>query len=231
MSAVNPLLLPVTKNTETIRRDVLTNILKMLNKRKWIKDENLQAETNRVIDTQNDNSVYKVTLDVDLNNLMTYYPPENTDTRDLDEKFNGKILAIKLLSQKITSIGKSPIIQEFLAENKNNHKIVIVEAITDKSRAQIMSMFKYTEFFIEPYFMIDLMELCCSPQYEVLDPENSLIFLEKYNVKKHQLKKMFDIDPASLYFFLQQRQIVRIIRDSELTGQSIDYRLVIHKGT
>ena len=212
-----------------LRQTVLTNIIKMLNKRKWLKDENIQKETDAVIKAQNDNHVYSINLDVDLNNLTTYYQPEEGEERKMSEGFNGKIVMIKMLPQKITSVGKSPIIQEFFNEHKKIHKILVVDSISDKSKAQIMSI-KHVEVFTEPFLMLDMMELICSPKYEVLTPEEIPTFLESYHLTRKQMKKMFDNDPASQYLFLKKKQIVRIIRPSEISGSAIDYRLVVHKG-
>ena len=40
-STNNPLLLPVRKDIDTIRKTVLTNIIKMLIERKWLNKDNL----------------------------------------------------------------------------------------------------------------------------------------------------------------------------------------------
>lgn len=227
MSKINPLL-TVKKDIETIRVTVLTNVIKMLNKRKWLNDDNLETQIEKAIKSQNDNHVYIIDLDVDLNNLTTYYPPDEEE-RIFSEGFNGKQIVIKLLPQKVTSISKSPIIQEFFNEHKKVHKIIIVDSVSDKSKSQIMAL-KHIEIFSEPFFMLDMMELVCSPKYEVLTPEEIPSFLESYHLTRKQMPKMFDNDPASLYLFLKKKQIVRIIRDSENTGSSVSYRLVIHKG-
>ena len=228
MSKNNPIL-SIKKDSETIRITVLTNVVKMLNKRKWINDSNVEKEIEKMIKTQNDNHVYMVNLDVDLSNLDTYYPPEDNEERKFIEGFIGNTVAIKLLPQKITSVGKSPIIQEFFNENKKNHKILIVDSISDKSKAQ-MTLIKHVEVFTEPFFMLDLMEIICCPKYEVLTPKETTDFLNSYHLTRKQMKKIFDTDPASQYLFVKKKQIVRIIRDSEISGKSVDYRLVIHKG-
>ena len=228
MSKINPSL-SIKKDSETIRTTVLTNIIKMLNKRKWLNDENLNKEIEKAINSQNDNHVYVINLDVDLVNVTTYYPLEEGEERKFAEGFVGNVVVIKLLPQKITSVGKSPIIQEFFNEHKKSHKILIVDSISDKSKTQIMSA-KHIEVFSEPYFMLDLMEIVCCPQSEVLTPAEILVFLESYHLTRKQMKKMFDNDPASQYLFLKKKQIVRIIRNSEISGKSVDYRLVVHKG-
>lgn len=228
MSKINPLL-SVKKDSETIRITVLTNVIKMLNNRKWINDNNVNKEIEKIVKSQNDNHIYVINLDVKLNEVLTYYPLEEGEERKFPEGFIGNTVVVKLLPQKITSVSKSPIIQEFFNEYKKNHKILIVDSISDKSKAQITSA-KYIEVFSEPYFMLNLMDIVCCPKYEVLTPAQTLDFLESYHLTRKQMKKMFDNDPASQYFFLKKKQIVRIIRDSEISGKSVDYRLIVHKG-
>lgn len=226
--AVNPLLLPVKKNIDTVRKTVLTNIIKMFNKRKWISNDNLEKEIKQVTEEYNDNNIYKINLDVDLNNVETYYPVDEGEEKKFND-LSGKFVMVKLLPQKITSVSKSPIIQEFFTEYKKIHKILIVDSISDKSKNQITAS-KHIEVFSESFFMIDMMELVCSPKYEVLTPTETQLFLESYHLTRKQMKKIYDTDAASYYLFLKKKQIIKIIRDSELTGKSVDYRLVVHRG-
>jgi DNA-directed RNA polymerase subunit H (RpoH/RPB5) len=220
----------IKKDSETIRKTVLTNILKMLCNRKWINSENLNDKIDKIINEQNDNHVYIINLDVDLKNVKTFYPVDDGVIREFADNYDGKTIAVKLLPQKITSIGKSPIIQEFFNYYKKCHKILIVESISVKSKMAISNM-KGIEIFSEPYFMLDMMEIVCSPEYEILEPEETIKFLENNHLTRKQMKKIFDNDPASQYFFLKAKQIVRIIRNSEMTGKSVDYRLVVHKNS
>lgn len=228
--SVNPLLLPVRKDIDTIHNTVLTNVIKMLSNRKWISFENSEKRINEIINTHNDDQIYKVKLDVSLSTLPTYDPSEMVNEDATKHKdFEDNIVMIKLLPQKITSIGKSPIIGEFMEKYRKNHKILIVDNISDKSKQQLISH-KYMEVFRESFFMLNLLEHVCSPKYEVLTPDESKEMLKSYFLLKKQMKRMYDSDPASLYFFLKKKQIVRIIRNSELTGGAIDYRIVVpHK--
>jgi DNA-directed RNA polymerase subunit H (RpoH/RPB5) len=228
MAKINPLL-SIKKDSETIRTTVLTNIVKMLYNRKWISAENYPNEINKIINSYNDNQIYIINLDVNLIDVPTYYPIDEGEDRNFNDKFNGKTIAIKLLPQKITSIGKSPIIQEFMNEYKKSHKIIIVDSISEKSKSQI-TVSKHIEIFEESFFMINLMDIVCCPKYEILTPDETLTFLESYHLTRKQMNKMYDSDPMSQYLFLKKKQIVRIIRDSEITGQAVNYRLVIHKG-
>jgi DNA-directed RNA polymerase subunit H (RpoH/RPB5) len=237
MSA-NPLLLPVRKDIDTVHKTVLTNILKMLCNRKWILSDNLKSKTIEIINTHNDEQVYKIRLDISLSSFPTYDPQEQNEEEPKEKSNNKKesdfednIVMVKLLPQKITSVSKSPIIMEFFSTYKKFHKILIVDSISDKSKHQLISN-KYTEVFTESFFMLDILEHVCSPKYEVLSPLESKEMLGSYHLLKKQMKRMFDTDQISLYFFLKKRQIIRIIRNSELTGGAIDYRIVVpHKNS
>lgn len=227
--SINPLLLPVKKDADTIRATVLTTIIKMLHRRGWIHAENVEKQINNVIASQNDDNIYKVTLDVKLLSFPTYDPQDDTPNKKVDKEFDDKVIMIKLLSQKVTSISKSPIITDFLTAYKKTHRILVVEDISEKAKQQLISN-KHIEVFSEVFLLIDLLEYVCSPTYEILTPDQCTQLLEEYHLTKRQMKVMLDTDPASMYLFLKQKQIVRITRDSELTAKTVDYRIVVHKG-
>ena len=227
--SINPLLLPVKKDVDTIRETVLTNIVKMLYNRKWITEDNLQKQITNIISSHNDDHIYKVFLDVSLSTYPTYDPTDDESQKKVDIDFEDKIVMIKLLPQKVTSILKSPIITEFISTYKKVHKILIVDGMPFKTKYQITSK-KYIEVFDEVFFMINLLENTCSPKYEVLTSSECTELLTTYHLSRRQMKLMLDNDPVSLYLFLKKKQIVRIIRDSELTGKAVDYRIVVHKG-
>lgn len=213
--SINPLLLPIKKDAETIRTTILTNIVKMLTYRKWLNSED--NETN-LSSLSNDDTIYKIKLNTDFN--------KEEDNKDNDIE---PMLVIKILQQNITGVNKSPQLTEFLTQYKKFHKIIIVERISDKAKMQLDKI-PHTEVFVESFFMINLTEHACSPQYEILTPEQTNEFLTAYQVTKRKLPKMDVNDPASLYLYLKKGQIVRIIRDSEITGKSIGYRVIINKG-
>jgi DNA-directed RNA polymerase I, II, and III subunit RPABC1 len=61
----------------------------------------------------------------------------------------------------------------------------------------------------------------------MLNEEETQLFLKEYLLKKREIPKMFISDPVSKYFNAKVGQVFRIIRPSEVTGQSIYYRMVI----
>lgn len=227
--SINPLLLPVKKDAETIRVTVLRNIIKMLIDRKWLNQGNYDKNFDYIMNSNNDDQLYKIKLDVNLSSLETYDPPAEGTVKKVDNEFEDNIVMIKLLPQKVTSVGKSksPIIGEFMSNYKKMHKILVVEDISDKSKHLVGS--NKIEVFREPFFMCNLLEIHGSPSYEVLTPSESKRMRKEFNVNRNQMRMMLDSDPASLYLYLKVGQIVRIIRNSEATAFAVSYSIIIHK--
>lgn len=226
MSAINPLLLPVKKDSNTIRSTILENTVNMLNKRKWIADKNVKSIIKQLIESSNEDNIYKIPLDIDLTSLETYLP--NLDDKD-KKKINdmdGKYVIIKILPQNITSIAKSPIMTDFITSNVKYHKLIIVSEITEKVKSILMDTHKNLEMFKEIFLMIDLLEHVCSPKYEILTPTEIQEIILSYHTPKKKFQIMLENDPASIYLFLQKGQLVRIIRNSEITGTSIAYKII-----
>lgn len=221
--SVNPQL-SVRIDTETIRERVLSNIVKMLFHRGWIKHENLENRTKAVIDSANDENLYKVKLDVKLGTFPTY------EFQNVDGKadFVDDVMFIKLVPQKVTSVGKSPIIVDFLTTYKQSHKMLIVDEMSDKSRNALMSN-KYVEVFSEKKVLQNVMDHVLSPAYEILTPDECTEVLKEYQLTRRQMQIMFDTDTVAQYLFLKKGRIVRITRNSEASGNAIGYRIVVHK--
>lgn len=221
--SVNPQL-SVKIDTETVRERVLSNIVKMLFHRGWIKKENLESKIKTIINDANDDNLYKVKLDVKLGTFPTY------EFLNIDGKadFIDDVVFIKLVPQRVTTVGKSPIIVDFLTVYKQSHKILVVEEMSDKSKAALMSN-KYIEVFNEKKIMQNVMEHVLSPTYEILTPDESNAVLEEYQLTRRQMEIMFDTDHVAQYLFLKKGKIVRIIRNSEASGNAIAYRIVVHK--
>lgn len=211
-------------DTETVRERLSTNIVKMLFHRGWIKQENIENRTKALIDSANDENLYKIKLDVKLGTFPTY-EYQNTDGKS---DFIDDVVFIKLVPQKVTSVGKSPIIVDFLTTYKQSHKILIVDEMSDKSRNALMQN-KYVEVFIEKKILQDVMAHVMCPAYEILTPDECTEVLKEYQLTKRQMQLMFDTDTVAQYLFLKKGRIVRITRNSEASGNAIGYRIVVHK--
>ncbi len=223
--SVNPLLLPITKDADTKRKDVLTNIVKMLAYRKWINQENVNKYIENIISENKDDDIYKIKLDNDLSTNEFYA----SELKQKDNTFDGKTVMIKLIHQKVTGINKSPLLIEFIANYKKYHKIVVVDDMPTTKVIQQLNVTPNTESFFESFFLINLMEHVCSPVYHVLNQKEQQQFYEEYEDRKNKLAKIYDNDPASLYLFVKKGQILRIERASEVTGTAVMYRIVVHR--
>jgi len=213
--SLNPALIPVRKDVETIRKTVLSNTIKMFTERGYINkslDKNLKN-----IEKIKDDDIYSINLD---NNIK----PNNTD-KTYTDKFDGSTIIVKIIHQKIQGIAKIPAVKDFINTYKNYHKIFIFDSISDKAKMALCDI-PNTEAFNETFLMINLVDYIDSPKYEVLSEEESKELLESYILKKKDMMKILTTDPVVEYFNIKRGDIIRIIRPSEQSGKSIAYRIV-----
>ena len=210
--SVIPQLLPLELNAEKRKKEVLTNIIKMLTNRKLLNASNLNDNIKMILSQDSDDNIYKIKLD----NPEIYY-----------DKSIEPYFYIKLLNQKITGISKTSNIGDFIYSKKNTPKLIIVTGITNKTLMQLKLDFPNSEIFTEAELMIDLVSHVAVPKHEMLNEEETQIFLKDYLLKKREIPKIFISDPVSKYFNAKVGQVFRIIRPSEVAGQSIYYRIVI----
>lgn len=215
----------ILKDSQTITKTILSNVIKMLIYRKWIKNVEIDKLVEELIKTKKDEKIYNIKLSENLINIDTYEPFDNKKEW---KNFNGNNVVLFMSNLKIA--GKSPQINEFVSKYPFQHKIIIVDSITDKSR-QTLTCGKFIEIFSEDEFMMNIMEHVCCPKFIVLKNNELDEILHTYNAKRKELPKQFDSDPISRYLFLRRGQAVRIIRNSEMTGNSVSYRIIIHKGS
>ncbi|MFB6088321.1 MAG: DNA-directed RNA polymerase subunit H [Candidatus Aenigmatarchaeota archaeon] len=67
------------------------------------------------------------------------------------------------------------------------------------------------------------------PDHEVMDDKEVQELLNKLNIKKEQLPKIFENDPALKDRDAKIGDVIKITRDSPTAGKSTYYRLVIEK--
>ena len=213
---VHPHLLPIIKDSETVRKTILVNIVKMLVEREWLdrKDwlsESLthiskpSAKLEKFVQNRNENDQYSIKI--------KNGPKDSVD--------------IILISQKVISITSTPIVTDFL-KSSDNYKLIIVDDVSDKASTHYSGL-PNVEIFKKPFFMINITEYICSPKYEILTEDETKQLLEEYDLKRKELKKMFESDPISKYYNLKKGQVVRIIRPSRQSGEVVDYRIVTKK--
>ena len=213
MSSIVPQLIPIEINNEKRRKEILTNIIKMLTNRLLLNKDNLEANIEKILKIQSDDMLYEIKLD-----YPTVYYPDSPDT---------KIFYVKILNQKISGVPKVSNIGEFLNTHKNNPKLVVVTSITSKAKDMISYEYPYTQVFLEKVLMMDLIGHISVPEHTLLSEEDGKKVLEEYNTKKRELPKIFASDPVAYYYNAPVGRIFKITRPSETSGKAPFYRLVI----
>ena len=215
MTDINPQLIPVRKDPEMIRVEVLSNLIKMFSERGYISQDNIKTNINKIKKPES--------TDTYIINLDKTIKPEGTN---VDKNFNGKTLAVRIVHQKITGITKIPVIKEFLDNFPLQHKVFIFTSISDKAKSTLMNV-PNTEVFVESFLMINLVEHIDSPRYEVLSEEEIQELQQSYMLQKKEIPKILSTDPVVSYFNLKRGQVIRVIRPSEQSGFAVAYRIVI----
>lgn len=214
--SLNPKLIPARIDSEGIRRRVLTNLIKMLYSRNLILEKNLNKHYENIKNIKDDD-VYIFKIDNEI----------KCDLQDKKnkEKFNGFQVAVKIIHQKIQGITKIPIIKDFITQNMTCHKIFIFNGISEKAKTNL-TVLSNIEVFEEPFLMLNIIDHIDSPRYELLTEEQEKEVIDSYILKKKEMKKILTSDPIVFYFNLKRGNIIRIIRPSEQSGNSVDYRIV-----
>jgi hypothetical protein len=108
---LNTELIPVKKDHETIRKDVLTNIIKMFHERKHI----IKSLVSNIesIKKYKDDDTYKITLDKAIK--------PDSDDENYIKNFDGNSVYVRIIHQKIQGLTKLPIVKDFLTQYKYNH--------------------------------------------------------------------------------------------------------------
>nr|QZX43305.2 DNA dependent RNA polymerase 2 subunit Rpb5 [Mimivirus sp.] len=138
---------------------------------------------------------------------------------------NGDKYAIKIIFQIISAIGKQSIISEFFDEYNNYKKIIVAEGYNTKINKVVSST--GSQIFRESAFLSDLISHSFQPKFELLSPKEMELFKNEYNATTYTTKKITKSDPVTKYFALKVNDIIRIVRPSITSGESIDYRIVI----
>ena len=131
---------------------------------------------------------------------------------------------IKFLINKLTTINKSSGILDFLDSNFENNFLLVVPDISSKIKKELQNKYKKSEVFMENELLIDLMSHILVPRQYKLNVDT-----EKFLKARNSTKKNFPAiklnDPMSRYLNLKEGDIIRIIRPSESSGQTVSYRI------
>ena len=213
--SLNPELIPVKKDGETIRKTILTNLIKMFYERKYI-TKSLEKNLQNILKIKDDDS-YTINLDTPI--------ACKSDDEQTKQKFDGNIVMVKIIHQKVLGIAKIPAVKDYMSSYKYMHKVFIFDSISDKAKS-LLTDNTNTEVFNEAFLMINILDHIDSPKYELLNDNEIKEVLESYIIKKRDIPKILTSDPIVDYFNLKRGDIIRIIRPSEQSGKSVAYRIV-----
>jgi DNA-directed RNA polymerase subunit H (RpoH/RPB5) len=188
-----------------VQERILHNLVKMLSRRIYIKDKTKSP----LINYENG---LKAIKDI-TNSIYEFKTP------------NGKIF-VKIILSKITSIDNNASLSDFLdAHMSKDHMIVIVESISDKSRAQLIA--RGAEVFLGQTLMADVLDYVLQPSFEVLAPYEKEECMKVYNLTIKQFPKMKESDPVARYLNIKSGTVVRVISPSEMCGKNVNYCIVV----
>jgi hypothetical protein len=189
----------VEYSTKEVSSIVLTNVLKMCMRR------NLIDEIETIFEKSNDDFVSKGMIDFKDN--------------------KNKKISIYLYTGKIASIVQGSPLDDYLKNNTDVHKIVIMKDPSKKTAKQISSEYPNSEIFFEYEMMEDIPSKLFIPEHILLTNDEKKEFLEIF--KETELAKINDTDMMSRYYAAQIGDIFKIVRPSLTAGKNVFYRKVV----
>ena len=138
---------------------------------------------------------------------------------------NNKKFSINLSGGKLASIIQGSQLDDYLKNNLDVHKIVIMKEPSKKVIKQIMVDYPNSEIFLEHEFMEDIPSKFFIPEHQLLTENEKENILNTF--KETELAKINDTDVMSRHFEAKLGDIFRIIRPSITAGKNIFYRRVV----
>jgi DNA-directed RNA polymerase subunit H (RpoH/RPB5) len=185
-------------NTKEINILICKNVMKMLERRKLLDDN--ESMFNQISE--------------DINNKASIEFKLNNDTK----------CSIYIINAKVSSIVQGTPLDEYLSNNLDVHKIIIIKEPAKKTVKQIMNEYKNAEFFFEHEMLEDIPSKVFIPEHQLLNENETLELFNKFNPT--ELSIINSTDMMARYYNAKIGDIFRIIRPSITSGNSIFYRRV-----
>ncbi|GJN07032.1 hypothetical protein PR202_ga24821 [Eleusine coracana subsp. coracana] len=105
--------------------------------------------------------------------------------------------------------------------------LVLQGKIMSQARESIKDIFPFkVDTFQITELLVNITKHVLKPKHEVLTEEEKSKLLKEYNVKDSQLPRMLESDAVARYYGLGKGTVVKVIYDSELTGNHVTYRCI-----
>lgn len=189
-------------NSKENNKLIITHILKMLERRKLITN---WEESLNLLEDNWVNNIYEILLSD--KSIYSVYLLNNTNTQ-------------------LTSISSGTQLYDYLSNNIDIHKIVIIRNPSKKAVKQIFLEYKNAEFFFESDMQEDIANKVFSSEHEILSDEYKAELLSKFNEK--DLARILLFDKMARYYNAKVGDIFRIKRPSHTCGNNIFYRRVVN---
>jgi DNA-directed RNA polymerase subunit H (RpoH/RPB5) len=149
--------------------------------------------------------------------------PNKSITIKLD---NGNNCLVYIVNGKVTSITQNSPIDEFLSNNTNLQKFVIITEPSKKTFKQVMENYPNSESFFQREFMEDIAGKDICSEHNLLNSEEKDELLQNINI--NNFSKIYSTDVMSRYYNAKVGDIFRVHRLNITSGKGVDYRLVTH---
>lgn len=119
----------------------------------------------------------------------------------------------------------------FMDENYPTKEMTVIIITQDKPTPQIAKEllndeFKLYEVFLTKMLMFNITHHELVPKHVVLTEDESKKVIDDFDATKSQLPKLLPTDPVAKYYGMKTGTICKIVRNSQMTGESIYYRIV-----
>jgi DNA-directed RNA polymerase I, II, and III subunit RPABC1 len=183
-------------NNEELRELMTENIAIMLSQRtNWINESS-------------DNILKQFTNNYD--NNTTHYDGE-------------RLIAVKFINRKLSTIAKVEDIEFFLKKFSNYHKIIVFTKLTPKAINQLLN-YDNLELVRDEDMYTNRIDFIMSQKVILLSKEEQEQVLHEYHCGRGEMEKMKQFDQMVHYYNLKLGEIVRIERPSVTSGISVIYR-------
>lgn len=188
----------VQMSAKEINKIIVTNLAKMLYRRKQV--DNLDSLVSKLNDLVSAKNIF-------------------------DFEVNNNKFSIYILSSKLMSITQNSPLDEYLSNNLDYHKFIIISKASKKSVRQVINNYTNCEFFHERELLEDVPAKNIIPEHQLLSEADKEKLLEKF--KLSELSKIYSTDIMVRYYNATVNDVFRIIRPNITSGKSIFYRVVV----
>lgn len=150
----------------------------------------------------------------------------NFNNSDVKMVYVNYILDSKSFSKKDLVSLKAMIDEKFSTKD-----ITVIIIVPDKPTPQISKEllndeYKGYEIFLMKNLVINITKHELVPKHQLMTEEEVDNLLEKYKMTKSQLPRLQITDPVAKYYGFKMGDVCKIYRQSDMTGESIHYRIV-----